>query len=250
MKIYTLTHHVADQVATLEAACQRRKRFISPLIKAIVLLTVSIGVLLWLDEELHAAAVTGGVGLISTLLLSAIALAGPSESDIAIKRSGAIGESILPRMLSSLPDSYTLLNGVPRPGGRSDIDHVLVGPSGIWAIEAKNHVGSVQCVGDAWGYTRLGRGGIPQEGHIGNPAQQALRSAESLARYLGQHGYTDQVMPLVVFTNPRVELSVEQPTVSVLRACQVLDVLRGQPQRLSDHQATRIVSALRKLRAS
>jgi hypothetical protein len=195
----------------------------------------------------------GGSGLVALLVLGVIAIAGPSERDVAIKRSGAAGEAVLPQLLRALPDTYTLLNGVPVPGSRADIDHVLVGPTGIWAIEAKHHVGMVQCVGDAWGYTRLGRGGVPHEGHIGSPSQQARRAADALEGYLRQRGGSRasndvQVAPLVVFTHPHVELNLEAPTLTVLQATDVQPFITQQPRRLQPATCAQIVEKLRQLR--
>ncbi|MBV9791937.1 MAG: NERD domain-containing protein [Chloroflexi bacterium] len=253
MKIYTLTSHVADQLGALEAASLTRRRRLKPLLWLLVVLTV--GALLWfgLRGQLQLAVLFGGAGVIALVVLGVIAIAGPNERDVAIKRSGAAGEAVLPQLLRSLPDSYTLLNGVPVPGWRADIDHVLVGPSGIWAIEAKHHVGMVQCVGDAWGYTRLGPGGVPREGHIGSPSQQVRRAAESLERYLRQHGGSRNiagldVQPLVVFTHPQVELDLEAPTLPIFKAAAVEAFIISQSVKLKPVASERIVGWLRELR--
>ncbi len=248
MKIYTITSHVADQVAALEARCARRRQILRPVSNGLVVLTV-LGVIYGLAAgRTQLAVALAGAGLVGLLLLGVLAVAGPNKRDVAIKRAGAAGEAVLPQLLAELPDSFTLLNGVPVPGSRADIDHVLVGPSGIWAIEAKHHVGMVQCVGDAWGYARLGARGVPQQGHIGNPSQQARRAADALERYLRLKGVEQPVQPLVVFTHPRVELSVEQPTVPIVRAAEVAELFTGQPSRLPPQARQRVVVTLRKLR--
>ncbi|HEX6287697.1 MAG TPA: nuclease-related domain-containing protein [Herpetosiphonaceae bacterium] len=251
MKTHTITSHVADQLAALEASSLRRRRLLKPLLWLLVILTIGAVLYFGLRGQFQSALLLGGGGLLALLLLGVAAIAGPSERDVAIKRSGAAGESVLPHLLRSLPDSYTLLNGVPVPGSRADIDHVLVGPSGIWAIEAKHHVGMVQCVGDAWGYTRMGRGGVPQEGHIGSPSQQARRAADALERYLrsGSRGRSDlHVEPLVVFTHPQVDLSLEAPTLTVLQAADVTAFITRQPRRLSAAASAQIVAKLCRLR--
>ena len=253
MIIYTLTSHVADQVAALEAGGLRRRQALKPLIALLGALTVGAALYFGLREEVQLAVLSGGGGLLVLLLLGVIALAGPNERDVAIKRSGAAGEAVLPHLLRALPDVYTLLNGVPVPGARADIDHVLVGPTGIWAIEAKHHAGMAQCVGDAWGYTRRGRDGMPQAGHIGSPSQQARRAAHALESYLRGRGAARlnsalHVQPLVVFTHPQVDLSLEAPTLSVLRAIEVYPFITAQPQRLAEAECTQIVAWLCALR--
>jgi hypothetical protein len=251
MIIHTLTSHVADQVAAWEASSVRRRRALKPLIRLLGVFTIGAVLYFGLRGQMQLAVVCGGGGLLGLLLLGVIALAGPDERDVAITRSGAAGEAVLPQLLRSLPDSYTLLNGVPVPGARADIDHVLVGPNGIWAIEAKHHAGMVQCVGDAWGYTRRGRDGLPQEGHIGSPSQQVRRAAQALESYLRQCGSLTgslRVEPLVVFTHPQVELSLEAPTLPVLRAIEVERFITSQPQRLAEAECSEIVAWLCALR--
>jgi hypothetical protein len=250
MKLYTLSSHVADQLAALEASSLQRRRKLRPLLWLLGALTIGALLFFGLRGEIQTALLLGGAGGIALLLLGVIAVAGPNEGDVAIKRSGAAGEAVLPQVLRSLPDSYSLLNGVPLPGWPADIDHVLVGPGGVWAIEAKHHVGTVQCVGDAWGYTRLGRGGVPREGHIGSPSEQARRAAGALERYLRSqlHAADLVVAPLLVFTHPQVELRLEAPTLTVLRAADVLAFIIGRPARLSTTQCEQIVGCLCQLR--
>lgn len=253
MKIYTLTSHVADQLAALEAASLSRRRRLKPLLWLLVGLTIVAPLGFGLRGQLELAVLVGGAGLIALVVLGVIAIAGPNERDVAIKRSGAAGEAVLPRLLRCLPDSYTLLNGVPVPGWRADIDHVLVGPTGIWAIEAKHHVGMVQCVGDAWGYTRLGPGGVPREGHIGSPSQQVRRAADALERYLRQRsrsrpGAGLEIQPLVVFTHPQVELDLEAPTLPILKASELQEFISRRPAKLAPDAAERIVAWLCELR--
>lgn len=253
MKIHTLTTHVADQLAALEAASLRRRRTLKPLLWLLVGLTIVAPLVFGLRGQLQLAVLAGGAGLIALVVLGVIAVAGPNERDVAITRAGAAGEAVMPQLLRALPDSYTLLNGVPVPGWRADIDHVLVGPTGVWAIEAKHHVGMVQCVGDAWGYTRLGPGGVPREGHIGSPSQQVRRAAEALERYLQQRSKSRtnaglEVQPLVVFTHPQVELDLEAPTLPILKAAEVEDLILRQPAKLAPAASERIVAWLCELR--
>jgi hypothetical protein len=89
---------------------------------------------------------------------------------------------------------------------------------------------------------------VPREGHIGNPSQQARRAADALERYLQKRGVHQSVQPLVVFTHPNVELSIEQPTVAIVRANETLNLVSRQPQRLAADEVKQVVDTLRKLR--
>jgi hypothetical protein len=62
-------------------------------------------------------------------------------------RKGATSEALMGYILESLPDNYVVIHGVkPRPHA-GDIDHIVVGPSGVYAIDTKNWRGVVAADG-------------------------------------------------------------------------------------------------------
>jgi hypothetical protein len=56
-------------------------------------------------------------------------------------RKGLEGEQSVASELSYLSDEFLLLNDVMIPGARGNIDHVLVGPTGVFVFETKNYSG-------------------------------------------------------------------------------------------------------------
>ncbi len=54
---------------------------------------------------------------------------------------GADGEEEVVRRLRKLGESWRMLHGVPVGTGESDIDHVVIGPAGVFTINTKNHLG-------------------------------------------------------------------------------------------------------------
>lgn len=61
-------------------------------------------------------------------------------------RLGADGERELAAVLERrLTASAVVLHSRRVPGTRGDIDHLVVAPSGLWILDAKNHVGPVAC---------------------------------------------------------------------------------------------------------
>ena len=54
-------------------------------------------------------------------------------------RLGAEGEEAVARELERLPGGWLALHSVPVGSRGSDIDHVIVGPRGVFTINAKNH---------------------------------------------------------------------------------------------------------------
>ncbi|HWQ21758.1 MAG TPA: nuclease-related domain-containing protein, partial [Clostridia bacterium] len=54
---------------------------------------------------------------------------------------GAGGEFDVGATLSELPDEFHVFNGLDFYAG--DVDHVVVGPTGVFVVETKNHSGTI-----------------------------------------------------------------------------------------------------------
>ena len=54
---------------------------------------------------------------------------------------GAIGEELLAERLHDLPDTFRVLHDRRIPRTRANIDHIAIGPSGVWVIDAKRYKG-------------------------------------------------------------------------------------------------------------
>ena len=64
----------------------------------------------------------------------------------ASMESGAVGEKIAGKILASLPDGFCVINGVAAEYG--DLDHVVVGPTGVFVFDSKNWRGVVSSDGN------------------------------------------------------------------------------------------------------
>jgi len=71
---------------------------------------------------------------------SALAVS-PLDEERAAWYRGALGEAAVGRLLEKLPEGWTVLHAVPVGKGDSDIDHVVIGPGGVFTINIKNHAG-------------------------------------------------------------------------------------------------------------
>ncbi len=59
-------------------------------------------------------------------------------------RTGAVGEEMTAAALATLPAStFVVLHDRRKPGSRANIDHVVIGPTGVWVVETKNYPGSL-----------------------------------------------------------------------------------------------------------
>jgi hypothetical protein len=64
-------------------------------------------------------------------------------------RVGAAGEEAVgPRLERLLKHGWKVLHSIPVGKGKSDIDHLLIGPAGIYTINTKNHPGGRVWVGE------------------------------------------------------------------------------------------------------
>jgi len=63
------------------------------------------------------------------------------EKERESMRKGAAGEKSVAHTLSKLPDEFRVLNDVQTPTG--NLDHVVIGPTGVFVIETKNCRGMI-----------------------------------------------------------------------------------------------------------
>lgn len=67
-----------------------------------------------------------------------LALSDDSQSTQAWAQ-GAIGEELLAQRLTDLPDTFRVLHDRRIPRTRANIDHLVIGPTGVWVIDAKRY---------------------------------------------------------------------------------------------------------------
>ena len=71
-----------------------------------------------------------------------LAIAG-EESTTAVWRTGAIGEETVGLVLADVPD-VRVLHDRAIPGTRANIDHIVVGPAGVFVVDAKRYRGRIE----------------------------------------------------------------------------------------------------------
>lgn len=104
---------------------------------------------------------------------------------------GARGEERVSGILQSLSDSYHIFNDFVV--GRNHIDHVVVGPGGVFAVETKCWNGKVT-IED--GYVLL-NGQLPDH----SPIAQVVREAALVRRALVEKGWNGLVTPVLAFAS-------------------------------------------------
>ncbi|TFC17944.1 NERD domain-containing protein [Cryobacterium algoritolerans] len=63
---------------------------------------------------------------------------------------GAKGEITVGALLETLPPEWIVFHAIPIAGRNSDIDHLVVGPGGIFTITSMCHVGATRHSADVW----------------------------------------------------------------------------------------------------
>jgi len=163
-------------------------------------------------------AMSGSVaGLV--LVLSCVFLAGSlmmSEKWLTAYFKGAKGEEEVARALYLLPADYTVFHGLLLPGEKGDLDHVVVGPSGIFSVETKNWSGTI-CVENQkvlYNDTAPTRPPIAQAQQAGSALQAILEK---------ELGHTiSSVFPVLCFAQGRITGAVKG--VAGVQLCTARDI--------------------------
>ena len=129
--------------------------------------------------------------------------------------AGLRGQSRVPEILADLGDDYYLLNNLKLPGRADDVDHMVIGPNGIFALETKNHRGHIFWREGQWYQAKISRQGRPQpEEPIRDPSQQLKRNVDYLRSCINR---TDPLLSrrtrlwiegAAVFTHPAVQVDL------------------------------------------
>jgi hypothetical protein len=128
--------------------------------------------------------------------------------DDVLWKNGHEGEErVRGRLGQYLDDSWTWLGGYRNPGG--EIDALLAGPSGIYAMEIKNYRGVIECDGDEWWRDKYDNWGhlvrrhepITDRGGRG-PSKQVNDPADRLEAFLARTvGAGCRISRVVVFSD-------------------------------------------------
>lgn len=175
---------------------------------------------------------------------------------------GQPGEERVSQILAeNLPEQYVILNS-PRicyHGATFDIDHIIIGPNGIFVIETKNMQGKIfgGIMGN-WVQERK-RTGKNRRVKIGNPANQVSQYGKAVKAYLGsrvayQTGkkYNLKIYSIVVFVHDEVDLTKMEYVrpgyigrVKIVRADELVDhIVRREGSEYSAEDIARFADVL------
>jgi hypothetical protein len=115
---------------------------------------------------------------------------------------GAEGERVTGAELSKLPDGYEFLHDRHLPGGRGNVDHVVIGPGGVYVVESKRMAGKLT-VRDHEVFIRGRKTGM---------VDQVLHQAEILESVLDNAGLREvPVRPILFVQKADIPFFVDAP---------------------------------------
>lgn len=144
-------------------------------------------------------------------------------------RAGIIGEQKVTRILSAtLSDDYSIFNDVMLKSiSGGNIDHIVVGPTGIFVIETKNYKGKISYYGDNW--EGVGRRSPSRQARI-----NAMRIKKILASSASLKSKPFWIQGVVVLADHRAEITERRPPehVKVTRIDGLADYIKSVPRRI------------------
>jgi hypothetical protein len=170
-----------------------------------------------------------------------------AEQEIENSQRGQQGEDqVIEAMRQNLNGEWTLFRNVTLPGrNKADIDAVLVGPSGVWALEVKNYTGEYRNRGETWEYKAGKRWKLLKK----SPSSQAARNAARLHDFLRADGIRQWVDKAVIWANPENPPEVKDQSVAVWTFDRLSDELGNlqQQRTLDEEQQAEIMEKLTSL---
>jgi hypothetical protein len=251
----TPTRPTADQLRVVagstylvdqEAALNRRRTALGTGLLGLLAAAVVVGLAPAVSVVLGIGDISIVWAMVALLLEGVVWLATPAVSQLrdAWKhhRAGREGEERLEAFLRQhLSANWTLFRNVVLPDGRGDIDAVLLGPRGVFALEVKAYTGYYHNVGRTWKRRAYGRWYTLDR----SPTRQVLRNTVALSQYLERCGVDVWVEPRVVWAKDS-KLWLERPTVRVWQLHDpqfLLEDIEGQ-RRLAEAVTAGVVRAL------
>ncbi len=145
---------------------------------------------------------------------------------------GARGEERVAGILRSLPATYHVFNDFV--AGRNHVDHVVVGPAGVFAVETKFWKGVVT----------IEDGHILLDGQLPSrsPLSQAVREAEQVRAALAAMGWSGPVTPVLTFASDTFAAHVaELQGAVVINSCELKKSFEGGRCELPPAELDRLV---------
>lgn len=145
---------------------------------------------------------------------------------------GAEGEATVFNYLKLLPNQYIILNDLTIPHTFGNIDHVVLGPKGIFLIETKNLKGSYVVEENEWYFTA----GSKLVKTYKNPGDQIKTITGVFSKFLASNGrksYRSSTFPVVAFINPNLTIKHKPKYYNVMHPSVLAKYILGHKKKLN-----------------
>ncbi len=187
------------------------------------------------------------VFFIAVFAVAPLLLLWVSESYSSQSEQYAIGENAETQAVDSfrslLHEPWTIIHNFEFPYRKwGDIDLILIGTGGVWAVEVKGYTSQMRNIGDNWhfknkfGWWKLSK----------HPSKQARRNAVRLKNYLDAEGINvGWVESVVLWAGDEQNLIVEKPETPVWKISE-LPTMEDfwKKQKLNAEQVNQVVKIL------
>jgi len=144
-------------------------------------------------------------------------------------RRGAAGEEETGRILARLSPDFSVLHDRRIPLSQANVDHIVIGPTGVFVIETKRYSGRLTVHGAEVFVAGRRRTKI---------VEQALWEAEVVRRVLAEAGERQQVTPLLCVHHAQMPWRAARVAgVSIVSAARLVEMLTRGPTILESTQA-------------
>src|SRR5215469_5352640 len=154
----------------------------------------------------------------------------PSHGEAAIA-GGAQGEQEVAVTLDAeLDDGWVLVKGYRNR--RGEIDYLLLGPGGLFAVEVKYVNGTFRITRDRWRFVKYDNYGNPvEQGAVQDrggrpPNVQLTEPLEALEEFLATRGQPVRMQPVVLLNHPKARIDRCAADVGVLVLTSTAQLLR------------------------
>ena len=170
--------------------------------------------------------------------------------------AGISGEEQSLQLMKGLPDRYTVIQNLQLQvnGKPLEIDHLVIGDTGLFIVEAKNYRGTLtgNCSDRELTKEKIARKNAYSQ-KVKNPVFQVRREVSLLRQYLDSHGCGHYVNGFVCFVNPDFDYQVKgrDPYVEVFSAncggpaALKNRILSGEDRNMTPEKMQRILHCLR-----
>ena len=174
----------------------------------------------------------------------------PSGKEESIA-AGMAGEQRLTAELGNvLGNEWVLFRGYRN--NRGEIDHLLLGPRGVFAIEVKYHNATVYVRDDTWLFDKFDRyGNRVEHGRVEDrtgrsPSVQLNEPADELQRFLRSRGQPVSVARIVILNHPRSRVGGQRnATVHVVTSSrQIIDLVSKSRFELANERLVQIADLI------